>query len=176
MWYNRTKIIGGDEFMKRFLRCMLCALLILTIVVLPAMPAASASSKIKIMKVSGKDVRLRSGPGDYDVIAKLSNGTKVFYSGSNKKGFYKVTTLGGSTGYVYKDYLSLVETVSKSSVYKAKSKAVFYRRATTGSTKITSVSKGGYLIVSKKSGKWAYARTMSGKYGYVQLSKIKKAF
>ena len=162
--------------MKRFLRTIICALLILTVVILPAMPQASASSKVYLMKVVGSDVRLRDGPASsYSVRKKLANGTEVFYFGSSKAGFYKVTTTGGVTGYVYKDYLKQVGKYAKKSVYKVSSKTYLYSKASIKARHST-LRKGTYVLLSKKKSGWAYVTTLAGKKGYVKTGKIKKAF
>ena len=68
---------------------------------------ATADVKIGYGKVSagGSTLNVRSGPGTtYSVVASLSNNAVVTIVGINN-GWYKITTSGGTTGYVSSEYM-----------------------------------------------------------------------
>lgn len=168
--------------MRKFLRVMLCALLMLTMTVIapvsmPAVPAttAQAASSMKIMRTNVEGGRLRKGPSSaYDVITTLEKGEKVFYSGKTKNAFSYVCTENGKVGYIYKGFLSKYGTVRTSSIYYTCGKNVrLYKKPSTKASK-TTLRKQQFVIVYQKAGNWAYVRTLEGKAGYIQLSKIKK--
>ena len=165
--------------MRKFFRVMLCALLMMTMTVIPpvASPAstAHAASTMKIMRTNVSDARLRKGPSSsYDVITTLDKGEKVFYSGKSKNSFSYVCTEGGKVGYIYSGFLSKYGSVRTSSIYYTRSSGVrVYKKPSTGASKVTTIRKQAFVIVYQKAGNWAYIRTLDGKAGYVQLSKIK---
>ena len=144
------------------------------------MAATSLSAKaasMKIVKVNVQGGRLREGPSaDYDVITTLKRDQKIFYSGKTKNAFSYVCTADGKVGYIYKEFLSSYGSVRASSVYYTTGKNVrMYKKASTSSSKAATLKKQQYVIVYKKAGKWAYVRTLDGKAGYIQLSKLKNA-
>ena len=158
---------------------MLCVLLMLTLnIAAPvAMPSttAYAASTMRILRTNVDNARLRKGPSsEYDVITTLDKGEKVFYSGKTKNSFSYVCTEGGKVGYIYSGYLSKYGTVRTSSIYYTRTKSVrLYKRPSTSASKVTTMRNQQFVIVYQKAGKWAYVRTLEGKAGYVQLSKIK---
>ena len=167
--------------MRKFFKVMLCALLMLVLTVSPilATPAASAyaAGTMKMVKVNVQGGRLRKGPSSsYDIITSLDKGQKIFYSGKTKNAFSYVCTADGKVGYIYKEFLSSYGSVRASSVYYTTGKTVrMYKKASTSSSKAATLKKQQYVIVYKKARKWAYVRTLDGKAGYIQLSKLKNA-
>ena len=58
-----------------------------------------------LVQSEGSNLNVRSGPGtDYDKVASLSHGAVVTIVGIDS-GWYKVTTSGGTTGYVSSEYM-----------------------------------------------------------------------
>ena len=58
-----------------------------------------------LVQSEGSNLNVRSGPGtDYDKVASLNHGAVVTIVGIDS-GWYKVTTSGGTTGYVSSDYM-----------------------------------------------------------------------
>lgn len=144
--------------------------------VLSACPAAMAKSKsMKILKVTVSGARLREGPGDYEVITTLKKGEKVFYSGKAVKAWCLVCTSSGKIGYVYKGYLANYGQVRLNQIYFTTAKAKLYKKPSTSASRVVNLGKGEFLILYKKAGKWAYGKTLSGKSGYIPLSKVKAA-
>lgn len=165
--------------MRKFFRVMLCMLLMLTMTVLAPVAAPSttahAASSMQIMKTNVEGGRLRKGPSsEYDVITTLDKGEKVFYSGKTKNAFSYVCTESGKVGYIYKGFLSKYGTVRTSSIYYTRGKNVrLYKKPSTSASRVTTLRKQQFVIVYKKAGNWAYIRTLEGKAGYIQLSKIR---
>ena len=60
-------------------------------------------------------------------------------------------------------------------LYYATQRAKVYKKATTHSTRKTTLSKGQHVIVYSVSGNWAYIKTLGGTGGYVKKSALKKA-
>ena len=160
---------------------MLCALLMLTLSIVPPVAApsntAQAAGSMKIMKTNVQGGRLREGPSsEYDVITTLDKGEKVFYAGKSKNAFCYVCTADGKIGYIYKGFLSSYGTVRTSSIYYTRGKNVrMYKKPSTSASKAATLRQQQYIIVYQKAGNWAYVRTLDGKAGYIQLSKIKCA-
>ena len=50
-----------------------------------------------------------------------------------------------------------------------------YKKASTGSGRKTTLSKGQHVVVYQVKGSWAYIKTLSGTGGYVKKSNLKKA-
>lgn len=84
-------------------------------------------------------------------------------------------TEDGQTGYVFRDYLSNYGVVRANQVYYVNSSARMYSRASTSSSRVDRLGEHEMVIVFKTSGKWAYARTLDGKAGYIQLSNLTRA-
>ena len=58
-----------------------------------------------LVQTGGSTLNVRSGPGtDYDKVTSLSHGAVVTIVGIDN-GWYKITTSGGTTGYVSSDYM-----------------------------------------------------------------------
>ena len=157
---------------KRVLWMAVCLVMILSTVIAP-LSASAASGTAKILKVN-TNANLRD-PDDYQhILSYMKSGTKVLWTGKTKKAFYLVTTTGGQTGYVFRDYLSRYGAVNLSQLYKTRSSAKIYKKPSTSSRKVTSVGKGRFVLVYGTSSGWAYVKTTSGKGGYMKLSNLKK--
>ena len=142
-----------------------------------AMPlSASAASLAHIVKINVSDARLREGPGDTDVVAKLKRGTKVLYWGEKKNSFCKVVTTGGKTGYIYEDFLSEYGTVKKSMLYTTEKSTPLYKKSGSSMKKSGSIKADQLVLVYKTNGSWAYVKTVTGKSGYCKLSYLDDVF
>jgi len=164
--------------MRRFFRVVVCLLLMITMTAAPIVTmssmSASAASTYRVMRCNVEGGRLRKGPGNFGVITTLDRGEKVIYSGSMKNAFCLVATMDGKVGYIYKNFLSNYGVVRKDQLYHTRTRNVkLYKKATTGSKSVT-LKNPQFVTVYQKAGNWAYVKTMDGKGGYVQLSKIKR--
>lgn len=161
---------------RKFLKPLVCILLAVSMLLAP-LSAMAASSKAYIMRVNVSGARLHSSTdADHTIVAKLSKGSKVLYWGSKNGAMYKVVTLSGKTGYVYKNYLSVYGAVKKSSVYVTRAKTKLYKRSGSSLKGNGTLSAGKYVVVYRTYGNWAYVKTMSGKGAYVNKNYLKKAF
>lgn len=161
--------------MKRnFLKFVVCMMLIAAMLAAPV--SASAASMAHIMKINVSDARLREGPGDTEIIAKLKKSAKVLYWGVEDDNYCKISTMDGKVGYVYEDYLSHYGTVKKSMVYTNDSKITLYKKSGDNLKKSSSLSADQLILVYKKNGDWAQIKTITGKSGYCKLSSIEKVF
>lgn len=161
--------------MKRnFLKFVVCMMLIAAMLAAPV--SASAASMAHIMKINVSDARLREGPGDTEVIAKLRKNAKVLYWGEEDDNYCKVATLDGEVGYVFEDYLSHYGTVKRSMVYTNDSKITLYKKSGDNLKKSGSLSADQLILVYKKSGNWAQIKTLTGKSGYCKLNSLDKVF
>lgn len=149
--------------------------LILSIVFGSCTVASAKTKTMKILKVTVSDARLREGPGNYEVVTTLKKGEKVFYSGKTVKSWCLVCTSGGKIGYVYKGFLASYGTVRLDQIYYTTVKTKLYKRPSTSASKVMNLAKHEFLIVYKKAGKWGYAKTLSGKSGYIPLGKLEAA-
>lgn len=164
--------------MRRFFRVVVCLLLMIAMTAAPMVAApsmsAKAASSYKVMRCNVEGGRLRKGPGNYGVITTLDRGEKVIYSGKTKNAFCLVATTNGKIGYIYKNFLSSYGAVRKDQLYYTRSRNVkLYKKASTRSKSVT-LKNRQFVTVYQKAGNWAYIKTLEGKGGYVQLSKIKK--
>lgn len=152
----------------------MCLMLILSTIIAPV--SAYASSKTtKVMTINVDGARLRSGPGNYSVIKSLKKGTKVLYSGKKTNAFCLVKLSDGTSGYVFRDFLSEYGAVSSSKVYRTTQKAKVYKKPSTSSSKVVTLSKNAFVMVYATKSGWAYVKTVSGKGGYMKLSALTKA-
>ena len=161
---------------RRILKVLVCLIMILSCMTAP-IAATAASKTAYILKVSADYARMREGPyGDYGVVATLRKGTKVLYGGQNAGQFCKVYTTNGTSGYVYRKYLSSYGAVKKNNIYMTKSAAPFYKRSGNSLKRNGTVSKNQFVLVYKKNGDWAFVKSITGKSGYMKLSSLKKVF
>lgn len=171
--------MGGDPVMRRFFRAAVCFLLLLLMAVTPLITApsttAAAATNYKIMRCNVEGGRLRMGPGNYGVITTLDKGEKVIYSGKMKNAFCLVATMDGRKGYIYKNFLSNYGVVRSDRLYHTVSRNVkLYKKASTGAKTVATLKNRQFVTVYQKAGNWAYVKTMDGRGGYIQLSKIKR--
>ena len=159
--------------MKRFL----AILLTLTLLVSLAAPVdAFAASKKKsskkvvyILTIDNDGVRVRTDPSggkdgkDENVLGSLKKGTKVFYLGTTGA-YYRICSEYGPRGYIYKGYASYYGAVALNSIYECDGATKMYKSASTRSKRVTTLRDGQYVVV--------YA--VSGKKGYVPVSKLQK--
>ena len=162
--------------MKRRVLLMLLSVLLIASMVMPASAYAASKKTVQILQVTVDGARVRKGPGSsYDVITSVRNGGKVFYLGKEKSSFYYVRTDHGVQGYMYKGFLKSYGAAYKDQIYYAKEKAKVYKKASTHSSRKTTLSKGQHVIVYQVKGNWAYIKTLGGTGGYVKKSALKKA-
>ena len=164
--------------MRRFIRTAVCFLLLIMMAVMPLITepstTAAAATNYKIMRCNVEGGRLRKGPGNYSVITTLDKGEKVIYSGKMKNAFCLVATMDGKKGYIYKNFLSNYGVVRSDRLYHTVSRNTkLYKKASTSAKSVTLKSRQ-FVTVYQKAGNWAYVKTMDGRGGYIQLSKIKR--
>ena len=163
---------------RKFLRMTMCLLLVATML-FAHMSASAASSKkvVQILKVTADGARVREGPSsDYDVITSVREGDTVFYLNKNKAAFCYVRTSKGQIGYMYKGFLKAYGAARLDQIYYCTDSNVrVYRRASTGASRVTTLSKYQHVLVYQTRGNWAYIKTMTGKGGFVKLSSLKSA-
>ena len=161
--------------MKRNLwKSILCIALILVLTLAP-LSALAASRTAKILKVNVDKARMReSATGE--IITTLNKGTTVLYLNRTDGAYCKVCTTDGTTGYVYKSFLSNYGAVRADQVYVTKASTTLYRRSGNSLRKSSTVKEGVYMLVYKTNGSWAQVKSMTGKSGYMKLSSLKKVF
>ena len=162
---------------RRILTALLCVILVAATLIAPvSASAASSRKKIEILQVTVDGARVRSGPGSsYDVVTSVKNGAKVFYLGKEKSSFYYIRTDHGVKGYMYKGFLKSYGAAYASQVYYATKRTKVYKKASSGSSKKTTLTKGQHVIVYQVKGNWAYIKTLGGTGGFVKKSALKKA-
>ncbi|MBR1822051.1 MAG: SH3 domain-containing protein [Clostridia bacterium] len=163
--------------MKRKVLMMILSVLLVASMLMAPMSASAASRKtVQILQVTVDGARVRKGPGSsYDVVTSVKNGGKVFYLGKEKDSFCYVRTDHGAVGYMYRGFLKSYGAAYKDQVYYAKQRAKVYKKASTHSSKKTTLTKGQHVIVYQIKGNWAYIKTLGGTGGYVKKSSLKKA-
>ena len=161
---------------RKILMMVLSVLLVASMLIAPLSATAASKKTVQILQVTVDGARLRSGPGSaYDVKTSVSNGSKVFYLGKEKDSFYYVRTDHGAKGYIYKGFLKSYGACYSNQVYYATHRAKVYKKASTHSSKKTTLSKGQHVIVYQVKGNWAYIKTLGGTGGYIKKSALKKA-
>ena len=155
---------------RRLMAALLCLMLLVSVFAVPA----SATSVVRVMKVNVHGARLRTGPGDYDVITSLKKGTKVLYTGHQVNAFYQVRTSGGKVGYIYKKFLSKYGAATSKQVYYTNKAVTMRKRNSSKSSGVKRLKKNTLVLVYEVRGKWAYVKTLSGKGGYVKVSALSK--
>ena len=162
---------------RRMMALLLTVVLLLGTVAVPVSASAASKSKVKILRVNVDGARIRKGPSSsYDIITSVKKGTKVFYLNKMKNSFAYICTEKGVTGYMYRGFLDSYGVAYRYQVYySTKGRVGVYKRASTGSSRATSLSKGQHVIVYQVKGSWAYIKTLSGTGGYVKKSNLKKA-
>ena len=167
---------GEYKMKRRFLTMILAALLVVSTLLAPVSAVAASKSMVQILKVNVDGARLRSGPSsDYGVLTSLDKGSKVIYLGKQSNSFSYVCTAYGRKGYIFRDYLTSYGAAYSSQIYRAKKKVKAYKKASTSSSRVTTLGKGQLVIVYQTKGNWAYIKTLGGKGGYVKKSALSKA-
>ena len=161
--------------MKRIVRIIAVLLLVGT---LTAVLPFSATAEQK-MKVTASWLRLRSGPGmEYEIINKYRNGSVVtILTTKTNKHWYYVRTSKGQTGWMYKGYLTSLDTTMPAAK-NATGMAVAHRNVNlrTGPGKkydvIRLLPAGQNMVIIGKTGAW-YKVVVGKKSGFVMKSHVK---
>lgn len=161
---------------RRLFPVMLIVVLLLSMAIAPV-SASAAAKKVKILTVTVDGARVRRGPSSaYQVLTSVKKGGKVFYLGKIKNSFAYVRTSTGTIGYMYKGYLRSYGSCYVSQVYYNKKGSLpVYKKASTGSGRVTTLGRRQHVIVYQVKGNWAYIKTMGGKGGYCKWSALRKA-
>lgn len=152
--------------MKRKLMTAIVAML------LALATAASAASGLSILRITVSGARVRSGPGNYEILSSLKKGTKVFYKGENKKAYYKVYSETGNSGWVFRDHLEPYLKLDKKYVYATDGSCALYKSADVKSKKLRKFSTSTLVVAQSLDGIWAEVRTLSGQHGYMLLGDL----
>lgn len=171
-------MMGVIVVSRKLLRKTLCILMIMSLLIAPVNATAASSKKvISIFKVTADGARLRKGGSSaYDVITSLRKGDNVFYLNKKSNAFCYVITATGQKGYVYQGFLKSYGAATLKQVYYSNTKGVkLYKRASTKSSRVTTLSSRQFVLVYQAKNGWAYVRTLSGKGGYVRAKYLKKA-
>ncbi len=123
--------------------------------------------------ITGDGVRVRSTPKNANnIIGKLNYGDKIEVVGLDNS-WYKIK-YGKGYGYVTYRYVSRIEdSYSSKTIALLKQNTNLKSSNSTNSSTVTTIPKGGVVIVlSEKSG-WAYVH-YNEKFGYVKTSSLKK--
>ena len=164
--------------MKRRLFVMVTCLMLISAMAIAPMSASAASKKIVyVVKITVDGARLREGPSSaYGIITSLKKDSRVFYLNKRQNAFCYVYTEYGQKGFVYKGFLKAYGAVAVDQVYYNKNNSLtVYKRANTGSGRVTTLTKYQHVIVYQTQGDWAYIKTLRGQGGFVKLSALKKA-
>lgn len=158
---------------NKIFRLALCTLLILAMTA-GTMSAFAAPKIVMILKCTVDYGRLREGPSsDYDVVAKLEKGERVFYLGEKEGSFAYVRTATGEMGYIYDGFLESYGAARYDQIYYAAEKGVcVYKKNSTGSGRVTRLAENEHVIVFKVVGDWGFVKTLEGKGGYMRLSDL----
>ena len=160
---------------RRILKVLICLVMIISC--MAPIAATAASKPAYILKVSADYARMRKGPyGSYGIITTLRRGAKVLYGGQNAGEYCKVYTTNGTSGYVYKKYLSTYGAVKRNNVYMTKAAAPFYKRSGSSLKRSGSVAKNQFVLVYKRNGDWVFVKSLSGRSGYMKAAYLKRAF
>lgn len=125
-------------------------------IVMPLANISQVEAASQTITVTAR-VNFRKGPSmDYSVIKKLYKGYELTYLG--QKGNWINVKCGNDTGYVYKDYVTSLKTVTAN--------VNFRTGPSTSYSRITTISKGSYVEVLGTSGNWVKAKYNS-KTGYI---------
>lgn len=147
----------------------LCLVLVLII-----MSMSTAFAVSGVFYVNTKKLNVRTGPSsDYSVKKELRKGDVVSYQKS-KNGWYFVKYAGGS-GWVYRGYLTKVNTSKTSTVkYRATCTLNIRDKASNNAFIVGTVKKGAKnLTIKKTSHGYAYI-TYNGTSGWVVAKYLKK--
>ena len=125
-------------------------------IVMPLANISQAEAASQTITVTAR-VNFRKGPSmDYSVIKKLYKGYELTYLG--QKGNWIKVKYKNDTGYVYKNYVTSLKSVTVN--------VNFRKGPSTSYSRITTISKGSYVEVLGISGNWVKAK-YNGKTGYI---------
>ena len=143
-------------------------------------------------KVTATVLNVRSGAGtSYSVVTKLSKGAVVTILGTSGT-WYQIKTANGKTGYVSKEYISVITpatttttTKTTTTTTKTTTTAAATKKGTVKATKlnvrsgagtsysiVTTLPNGAVVTILGTSGTWYQIKTSDGKTGYVSKEYI----
>ena len=163
---------------RQLIRLTVCMLLVAAMLTAPLNAlAVSPYRVVRILKVTADGARVREGPSSaYDVITSVREGDCVFYLEKNRAAFCYVRTSTGEIGYMYKGFLKSYGAALCGQVYYSRSNSVkVYKRASTSSSRVTTLKKNQHVIVYQTRGNLAYVKTLTGKGGFVRLTSLRSA-
>lgn len=161
---------------QRVLKAIVCVMLIFAVVILPTCALAGSTAYVYKLNQGGVNFRGLKSDGTYYVKSLMKKGTKVLYAGSKRDQMYKVYTASGSSGYIYKGYLSAYGAIPKNRVGVITKSTKTYRKGSKTMYKNGSISKGSIVLVYAYNSNWAKCKTMSGKTIYLPRNTIQRAF
>lgn len=130
-------------------------------IVLPLTQVSQVEAESQTITVTSR-VNFRKGPSkSYSIIKKLYKGYKLEYLG--KDGNWIKVKYNGDTGYVYKDYVTSLTTVS--------SRVNFRKGPSTSYSSIIKIAKGNKIEVLGVNGKWIQSK-YNGEIGYIYHSYV----
>ena len=130
-------------------------------IVMPLTDISQAEAASQTITVTAR-VNFRKGPSmDYSVIKKLYKGYELTYLG--QKGNWIKVKYKNDTGYVHKNYVTSLKTVTAN--------VNFRKGPSTSYSRITTISKGNYVEVISTSGNWVKAK-YNGKTGYIHKNYV----
>lgn len=135
---------------------MASAAVMTSAILMPLADISQVDAATQTITVTAR-VNFRKGPSkNYSVIRKLYKGYELTYLGQN--GNWIKVKYNGDTGYVYKDYVTSLKTVTAN--------VNFRTGPSTSYSRITTISKGNYVEVLSTSGNWVKAK-YNAKTGYI---------
>lgn len=161
---------------KRYLRVLVCLTLALALLLGTTVSAQAAERTVTILQLTNDYVYIRSSTGENSqVIGTLRQGTKMFYLGRSGSMAYVCTTTG-LQGYVYAGYLEKYGEARLCNIYYVQSSSLtVYSSDSTSSSRVTTLPKNYYVLLSAANGRWGRIRSLNGGSGYVLLSGLKRA-
>ena len=96
-------------------------------------------------------------------------------TGKASQSYYKIMTLGGKVGYIFRDHVEKLGTVDSTQLYKTTQKVNLRRKASKTASRVKKLAAGEYVMVISVADGWAHVKTIDGKRGYVNESYLKKA-
>lgn len=163
----------------RWAKSVLTVLLLVALMLPYAAQPAEAAATVKMYRVTGAGVRLRSEAHSNEgseVLASLKKGQIVMLLKNNRNWYY-VALENGVKGWVYNGFLKYYGAANKNMVGYCTGTSVSVRkRADTDSKKIGTLKKNQVIIVKRYNETWAEIQSFSGKSGYVLIKYLKQAF
>lgn len=135
-----------------------------------ASPALAKVGQTYASRVGGLRVHSKAS-GSSEVVGKLARGEKVIHRGTSK-GWWRIETASGATGYVYRTYLKAVgQTWKKNAYYKVykTSKATVRQGPRAQAAKAGTLKRGTTVQLVGKQGNWGQVKLSNGNRGWVQL-------